>query len=131
MLKNADITVINIHKDRAGSQYYKTQISGVWWYGGVLKSVGDKGLSNAETYRISIYEDSVFQTPYLPPKEWEKLADKSAAWTLKPGDYICRGNVVEEIETPSDFLSQYETAKIIGVKDLRFGLLPYWRIEGK
>ena len=131
MLKNADITVINIHKDRAGSQYYKTQISGVWWYGGVLKSVGDKGLSNAETYRISIYEDSVFQTPYLPPKEWEKLEDKSTAWTLKPGDYICRGNVVEEIEPPSDFLSQYETAKIIGVKDLRFGLLPYWRIEGK
>ena len=37
MLKIADITVINIHKDRTGSRYYKTQISGVWWYGGGLK----------------------------------------------------------------------------------------------
>lgn len=131
MLKNAEITLINVYRDRTGSRYYKTRIGGVWWYGGALKSVGEKGLSNAEIYRISIYEDSDYPTPYLPPKEWEALEDKQAAWTLKPGDYICKGDVGGNIEKPSDFLERYESTQVIGVKDLRFGPLPYWRIEGK
>ena len=128
MLINSNITVINIKKTRTGDQYYKTIIRGVWWYGGVLKTVSDGCLNNAETFKISIYENlSNYPTPYQNPSEWSG----EGAWTLKAGDYICRGEVTETITKPSDFLSRYETAEIIGVKDLRYGNLPYWRVEGK
>jgi hypothetical protein len=132
MLINSNITVINVKKTRTENKYYKTVIRGVWWYGGILKSVTDGGMNNAETYRISIYEGlSHFHLPYCTPKEWEQLENPDTAWTLKPGDYICKGEVTEEIQKPSDFQSRYETAEIIGVKDLRYGNLPYWRVEGK
>lgn len=131
MLKNADITVINHWTDKDGDHYITAYISGVWWHGGTLKSVGDKGLESAASYKISIYKTSEQEKPYLPYSSWANLEDKREAWTLHPGDYIAKGRVSGSITRPPDFLSQYECAEVIGVKDLRFGSNPYIRVEGK
>lgn len=132
MLKNADITVINRWTDKDGDHYTAAWIKDVWWYGGILKSVGEKGLDGAASYKISIYEASEKEKPYLPYYDWATVDNKSSFWTLTPGDYLVKGIVAAGgVLRPADFLSKQECAQVIGFKDLRLGPLPYIRVEGK
>ncbi len=46
---------------------------------------------------------------YLPPPEFEKLADKAGYWTLRAGDKACSGTG-PDIETPAEWAAFTEAA---------------------
>lgn len=67
---------------------------------------------------------------FLTPLEFEKCEDKSAHWTLSPGDIIA----VDDTGAADNFAeltARAETFRIISVKTFDFGGLPHWEVTAK
>ena len=64
---------------------------------------------------------------FLTPLEFEKREDKSAHWTLSPGDVIAVGDP-GAADNFAELTARAETFRIISVKTLDFGGLPHWEV---
>lgn len=64
---------------------------------------------------------------FLTPFEFEKCEDKSAHWTLSPGDVISAGNS-GAADSFAELTARAETFRIISVKTFDFGGLPHWEV---
>lgn len=133
---NDTITVFNAKLDRAlGSDvYHPTVISGVSWYFHTLTNVGNSGLQAANQLTLRIPADADFAgKAYVSPAEFAASEDPAGVFTIKAGDIVVRGRVMEEGLRPSDLQGRgYEMATILGVTDNRDAAhAPHWRVVGK
>lgn len=95
MKTNADMTIYNRCVTSGVETYQRTQIKGVFWENRKAANVLRAGSLAADS--ASIYISLTKGGDYLPPKAWQKLANKAGKWTLQIGDYIVRGLVTDEI----------------------------------
>lgn len=113
MLTNADITIYYRTYDKKTrlDKWNFTQYQGVNWYGKQAVSVGDSGLSAADSYIVRIPTDDGLQAVN--------------------GDIVVKGLVNDEITNPAQ-LKQYQIFVITAIRDNRRGSpnMHHWRIEG-
>lgn len=67
---------------------------------------------------------------YLTPLEFEKCEDKSAHWTLPPGDIISIGDT-GSADGFSELTARAETFRILSVRTFDFGGLQHWEVIAK
>ena len=119
---NKTITVYNKYEDSDGLiTYYRRVLHDCFWKETNNKvSVSNVTLqSNNHIIRIPQSAD------YLPPAEWQALADKTGKFTLQTGDIIVKGDIAFEIDELedgqrlNDFLAQYRqgAAEIVSIND--------------
>lgn len=64
---------------------------------------------------------------FLTPLEFEKCEDKSAHWTLSPGDIMVIGKT-GTADNFAELTAKAETFRIISVKTFDYGGLPHWEV---
>ena len=133
-LCNETITVINSQVDPATGydKYYATTISGVSWFCEIASSVDSSGLKAADKYTIRIPENADFGgKAYVAPADYAS-ADPAAAFTLRNGDTIVRGQVQGNDLTPATVHRTHtEAATILGVTDnRRTPHARHWKVVG-
>lgn len=92
------ITVVNKldARDSALKQdsYFVTVLEHCMWADKVTRSVQADGTVNIATaHQVQIPESE----NYMPYREWRKAEARADSFTLRPGDYVIRGRVEEEI----------------------------------
>ena len=102
------LTVVNRldakDSDSKQDSYRKTVLHGCMWYGQSTRQVQQDGTVQIGTvHRVQIPESA----DYSPYKEWSKSLE---GFTLRQGDYIVRGEVVEELDaaTVKRVMASYE-----------------------
>ena len=88
------VTIYNKTTESRAEAYYRTVVSGVYWESTIGANRRSRGDIADDKAFVMIPLDAV---GYLEPKAWEALVDKSTAWSLRPGDYIVKGSVTDEI----------------------------------
>lgn len=84
---------------------------------------GDKNTDNL----LVIIPFKPHKNGFLTPIEFEKCEDKSAHWTLPPGDIIVIGDT-GAADNFAELTTRAETFRIISVKTFDFGGLPHWEV---
>ena len=112
----------------------RTVVKGVFWngvQGAVLRRTGVVGGDSALVL-IPTTVDAKGKT-YLAPALWERTEDKSAYWTIRPGDSIVREECPLELEGSSKALEAYDDALAITAVNLRgFGEeMAHLEVRGK
>ena len=67
---------------------------------------------------------------FLSTFEYERAEDKSAVWTLSPGDIITFGDT-GAAESYSDLSARTRAYRITQIKALPFGSIPHWEVQAK
>lgn len=105
------ITVVNKldAKDSALKQdsYFVTTLDHCMWTDKVTRTVqADGTVSVATAHQVQIPESE----NYMPYREWRKAEKRADSFTLRPGDYIIRGKIAEDISatTIRDVVRLYE-----------------------
>ena len=99
-------------------------------------NVSTSGLSDADAASLHIRKTNL-PKPYLPPIEWQKLAneDKADYFTLTgEDDFFVEGNRSGEAQTENDFFGHMKATynncfKITNVDD--YDLIPHWEVGGR
>lgn len=132
------ITIINqrYNQEEAFTEYTKTVVRGVSWYGSLKSTVDANGLKAANQYtvRIPISADFGGKT-YYDPIAYKALVDASNAFTLANGDLVVHGEVSENDAsiTPKLIHDSYaEVLTILAVNDNRRKQrqAPHWKVVG-
>lgn len=136
MRTNADITIYNRYFDKATrlDKYQRTILYGVFWDERKAVNRLQSGLEDADKVTIIIPFAVTTDKKYAPPKEFEKLDDKSDYFTLQEGDRVVKGAVDFEITGKvSDLDKEYEAFTIISVDTKDFGSLHmrHWEVGAK
>ena len=136
MRTNADITIYNRHFDKATrlDKYQRTILYGVFWDERKAVNRLQSGLEDADEVTIIIPFTVAADKKYVPPKEFEKLLDKSNYFTLQEGDRVVKGAVDFEITgKASDLDKEYEAFTITSVDTKDFGSLHmrHWEVGAK
>lgn len=84
---------------------------------------GDKNTDNL----LVIIPFKPHKNGFLTPLEFEKCEDKSAYWTLSPGDVISVGDT-GAADNFAELTARAETFRIISVKTFDFGGLLHWEV---
>lgn len=116
-----------------------TVLSGVFLDISKMVNINTLGLVATDTVVLYIPLDIVAKDAsteqirtYLPPKQYEAAADKSAHWTLDTNSFFVKG----EISSTADFQTinaQYDNAfKIVRVDLKDFGTpdMQHWEVKG-
>lgn len=115
---DTDITVYchSYDKQTKKDLWTRFQVKGVSWYGGQKATVGDNGLSTADTYTVRIPSTAV-------PEGFAPLN----------GDVVAKGLQDIEITKAADATRLKNSFVVTGVYDNRRGIrmLQHIRIEGK
>lgn len=114
--------------------YTPTVISGIHWFGTNEVLVTNEGLKSAKKYTIRIPIEANFSgKTFVPPKEFERLADKSKHFTFVEGDIIAHGNCVLANPTPASVQEAFEeVVTVVSVTDNRSAPnAPHWRVVCK
>lgn len=107
------ITIYNKTIESNTEAYYRTVVSDVYWESTVGASRRASGEAAEDKAFVAIPLDA---ENYIAPVDWEALADHSTNWTLKPGDYIVKNSVADEITalfTISDLRKKYDDVRRI------------------
>lgn len=109
---NTTITVYNKHEDPASRKiaWHKYVVHNCFWkYTGNKIVVGETALeTNTTMCRIPVHR------AYLEPYQWDSAEDKSAYFTLSPGDILVKGEVEDIVDEyvsgqrSSDLLAKYK-----------------------
>lgn len=67
---------------------------------------------------------------YLTPLEFEKCVDRSAHWTLAPGDIITVGDT-GGADSFEELTARCETFRVLSVRTFDFGGLKHWEVTAK
>ena len=143
MQTNTSCTLYNRYEKNNGVYYQKTVLKAVFWDGG--QQGGERGRQGGtgktqkkeETGRVFI-PFFVFAggRTYCKPKEWDSLPDKSKFFTLRPGDYLVKGDCSGEYgpEHPIRYLAQeYDdvlTISTVSTRDFGSKEMQHWEIGG-
>lgn len=97
------------------------------------RNVSTSGIKEADSAKLHILTSNL-KKPYLEPKEWDALDDKSQAFTLcQEKDFFVKGDV-SEIETVDNFFQwmkdHYDGVYQITTVD-RFEVIPHLEVGGK
>lgn len=132
MITNADITIYNkkYTPETRADTWRRTFLQGVHFYHENKVQPSERGLVNADLYKIRIPQDVGTDKAYVPQAEYQAAEDISSLWTIQKGDYIVRGAGPDIANIQELQQSGMETCKIISWSDNRRGGLPHWRIEG-
>lgn len=84
---------------------------------------GDKNTDNL----LVIIPFKPHKNGFLTPLEFEKCEDKSAQWTLSPGNIIAIGDT-GAADNFAELTAKAETFRIISVKTFDCGGLPHWEV---
>lgn len=84
---------------------------------------GDKNTDNL----LIIIPFKPHKNGFLTPLEFEKCEDKSAHWTLSPGDVISIGDT-GAADSFAELTARAETFRIISVETFDYGGLPHWEV---
>lgn len=131
------ITIINqrYNQAEAYTEYVKTVIRGVSWYGSLKSTVDSSGLKAANQYTVRIPLNADFDgKAYFDPIAYKGLDDVSNAFTLANGDLVVHGEVSENDAsiTPKLIHDSYaEVLTILAVNDNRkLRKEPHWKVVG-
>ena len=125
------ITVFNARLDDEDGydEYNPTVIRGVSWHCEIASSVDSSGLKAANKFTVRIPLDADFSNKaYANPISYAG-GDPDNLFTLKNGDIVVRGEVVESMR-PSELQKRYEAFTILGISDNRRGHSPHWKVVG-
>lgn len=137
MNTNADITLYSRQVDAVTHKatYVRHIIQDISWYASMRISVSSDGVVGSDTYRIRIPPEAMvdgmpaLQSFYLA-SEQAAMPSTGSGWTVKAGDYFCRG-IGPEIEKPSELeAASLIFGRVCSWGDNRRGSLPHIRIEG-
>ena len=136
MRTNADITIYNRYFDKATrlDKYQRAILYGVFWDERKAVNRLQSGLEDADKVTIIIPFTVITDKKYAPPKEFEKLEDKTGYFTLQEGDRVVKGAIDFEITGKvSDLDKEYEAFTIISVDTKDFGSLHmrHWEVGAK
>lgn len=136
MRTNADITIYNRYFDKATrlDKYQRTVLKGVFWDERKAINRLQSGLEDADEVSIIIPIRVAIDKKYVPPKEFEKLPDKTGYFTLQEGDRVVRGDIDFEITGKvSDLDKEYEAFTITSVDTKDFGSLHmgHWEVGAR
>ena len=128
------ITVFNARLDENSGYdvYIPTVINGVSWHCEIASSVDSSGLKAANKFTIRIPEDADFSGKmYASPTAYAE-GDPDNLFTLKSGDIIVRGAVVDTGLKPADLQRLFgEVVTILGVTDnRRTPNARHWKVVG-
>lgn len=124
------VTIYNKYKDGTTEKWQRTVITGVYWNsvkGAVMRKTG---VSSADSLQLII---PMSIAGYLPPKEWAKLTNKAASWTLQSGDTVILGDIDYEVVRSSAELREYDnqiTITSVDTKDYG-GSMRHWEVSGR
>ena len=136
MRTNADVTIYNRYFDKETrlDKYQRTVLKGVFWDERKAVNRLQSGLEDADKVTIIIPFAVTTDKKYAPPKEFEKLEDKTGYFTLQEGDRVVKGAIDFEITGKvSDLDKEYEAFTIISVDTKDFGSLHmrHWEVGAK
>lgn len=136
MRGNADVTIYNRYFDKETrlDKYQRTVLYGVFWDERKAVNRLQSGLEDADKVTIIIPFTVTTDKKYVPPKEFEKLDDKSDYFTLQEGDRVVKGAVDFEITGKvSDLDKEYEAFTITSVDTKDFGSLHmrHWEVGAR
>lgn len=132
-LFNKDLSVINKYydKEEKKNKYKITHLKGFFSSDDGISINGTQiTRSDGLSARILIYDSR--NPEYQKPEEFEK---DPTNWTLKPDDYIVKGNVYNCI-TPTEVLERYGSSNVIkivkvGIKDYGDKELQHFVVTGE
>lgn len=87
---------------------------------------GDKNTDNL----LVVIPFQPHKNGFLKPFEFEKCEDRSAHWTLSPGDIIAIGDT-GTADNFAELTARAETFRIVSVKTFDFGGLPHWEVTAR
>lgn len=128
------ITVFNakLNTETDLDEYIGTVIEGVSWYCETASVVDSTGLKAADKYTIRIPTDTIMcNARYVSPTEYRNSMNPHSVFTLKNGDIIVRGAVLETGLKPAQLNTNYESFTILSVTDNRRARnAPHWKVVG-
>lgn len=91
MLTNAVITIFNRFPNREEKKiiYVPHAISHAWFHTNQKSSIGERGLSSADEYKIRIPYEECRQ--WIPENDFKELANQKGHWTVQNGDFFLVG----------------------------------------
>ena len=134
VLTNAAITIFNCFPDRETKKRLCVPhyIEHVWFHTNQKTSVVEGGLSSADEYLIRIpYSEC---SDWLPPSDFNELADTGEKWTVQNNDFFITGewpgaeNVSGIAEIKKEFSG--EVGKVLSHSENFFGSSKHIRIGG-
>ena len=136
MRTNADITIYNRYFDKATrlDKYQRTILYGVFWDERKAVNRLQSGLEDADKVTIIIPFAVTTDKKYAPPKEFEKLEDKTGYFTLQEGDRVVKGAIDFEITGKlSDLDKECEAYTItsVDIKDFGSPHMRHWEVGAK
>ena len=136
MKTNADITIYNRYFDKETrlDRYQRTVLYGVFWDERKAVNRLQSGLEDADRVTIIIPFTVAANKKYVPPKEFEKLQDKSNYFTFQEGDRVVKGAVDFEITGKvSDLDKEHEAFTITSVDTKDFGSphMRHWEVGAR
>ncbi len=116
-------TVYNKYTAADEERWERTVVEGVFWDGTRGAVMRRTGVAGGDSAMLLIPNHArTGGKEYLPPKVWEKAADKSKCWTVQPGDRIVRGECPAELEGSSRILEEWDDVMTVtAVAMRRFG----------
>lgn len=121
------------------TKHYITILRGVFYDSVKAVNVRTSGLENADGVSLFIpfsveAVDGVSLLPkkYVDPKEFERAADKSGIWTLRPDDFFVKGEVVDDGDFQGINLRYDDVHNITKVDKKDFGSpsMQHWEVGG-
>lgn len=99
------------------------------------KNISTSGLENADSVKVHIMLDDELNKPYMEPRAWSELLDKTEAFTLAGGnDFMVLGDV-SDIEAEVPDLFQYCKDTYDGVFRIthvdRYIVIPHLEVGGR
>lgn len=103
------ITLYNKYTSGGAEYWQRTVLPGVYW-NSVRGAMAQKNGPASSDGVVLIIPHSV-ALGYVKPKAWEALSDRSASWTLQPGDKVVKGTCAVTV-------TQGLTAALAGTDDV-------------
>lgn len=132
---NDTVTVYNKYEDKASGResWYPTVLNGVRLTIKKGANITETGLKSADGVCLSINTEAL-EKPYILPKEWERLSEKSETFTLKEGDFFVYGDTDSENTGREDF-AEYMKKKYDNCFDVstidNYKVIPHLEVGGR
>ncbi len=129
MLFRNTITIYNTVEEDFKKKLFPHLLNGVHvekTRGAEKAAEGDK---NADNLLVIIPFKPHFSS-YLTPLEFEKCGEKSAHWTLAPGDIITVGDT-GGANNFEELTARTEAFRVLSVQTFDFGGLKHWEVTAK
>ena len=128
------VTIYNKYEDKkAGiTTYFPTVLENVRLLITKGANIAKSGMDTADSATLSIYTDTL-EKPYMLPKEWSRLEDKTAAFTLAAGDFFVKGDTSTEDVATKEFAQymkkKYDNLFTVTTVD-EYKLIPHLEVGG-